>query len=361
MKIPKNNYVDDQGVLWKKSRCFFCHMNCAILIGTKDNIIVAVEPNDDHGTVLCDRIGPHGKRAIKFHYHPKRINRVLKRAGKKGEDKWIEMDYDEALDEVAAKLKAIKEKYGAEAIASSEGTYRSDHLWARTRFMNLFGNPGNVVDPGTICWCYTYTVNMAMVGWPIEAIAPPTAPDADVIVIWGLRNDERYGPESPIWRGFMASLEREGKKPKVIVVDPVCIGAVQYADSWLAINPGTDAFMIMTWANYMVENDLYDKDFIKEWSNGPFLIRKDNKLLVRGSDVDKNGKFEDFVAWNDKTNKFAIWCSDENRYYDGDDIDTPIFGEFQVKMADGSTVTCVTAFTEIKERLKEYTIEKAVS
>lgn len=353
-----NKHIDENGVQWTYSACHFCHMNCGIIVGVKEGKIVEIRPNEERWTVLCQRMGEKGERAIKFHYHPKRVNHPLKRVGKRGEDKWVQISYEQAMDEIAAKLKTLKEKYGPETLAVSEGTYRSDHLWARTRFTNLFGNPGNIIDPGTICWCWTYTINMAMVGWPVEISMPPTGAAANTMVFWGVRPDERYAPESAVWRTIMEGVNREGKKPSLIVVDPVCIEPVKYATNWLAIRPGTDLIMVLAWINYIISNELYDKDFLKNWTNGPFLIRKDNHLLVRGSDVDKNGKEEDFVVWNDKTGRIAVWCSDKNCYYDSD-VDAPYKGEFEVTFANGSKVQCMTAFDAISERMKEYTVERA--
>lgn len=97
--------------------------------------------------MLCNRLGEKGERAIKFHYHPKRINHPLKRVGERGEDKWEQISYDQAIKEIAEKLQALIDEYGPETLVASEGTYRSDHLWARSRFTNLLGNPGNVIDP----------------------------------------------------------------------------------------------------------------------------------------------------------------------------------------------------------------------
>lgn len=351
-----NKYVDEDGVKWTYSRCFFCHMNCPLLVGTVNDEIVEIRPNGD--TVLCDRMGKKGERAIKFHYHPKRINYALKRVGPKGKNQFEQIPYEQAMDEIAEKLQALKEQYGAETLVASEGTYRSDHLWARTRFFNLFGNPGNIVDPGTICWCFTYTLNMSMVGWPVELSLPPTAPEAKCMVFWGARSDEKYGHQSPLWRTIKMSITREGEQPHVIVVDPVCIESVKYADVWLPIRPGTDLYMQMTWVNYIIQNKLYDEEFVKEWSNGPFLVRKDNNLLIRGSDIDKNGKFEDFVVWDDKTQKTAIWCSNESRYYDGL-VNAPISGEHEITLADGSKIQVWTAFDAIAANFAEYTPEKA--
>lgn len=352
-----NKYVDENGVQWTYSRCFFCHMNCGIVIGVDKDTdqIVEIKGNWKEGTVLCDRIGKRGQKAIQMHYHPKRINHVLKRAGKKGEDKWEEIPYDQAMDEIAEKLKALIDKYGPETLVSSEGTYRSDHLWARSRFSNNLGNPGNVIDPGTICWCWNYSINMAMCGWPVESIAPVGIDQAQTFVIWGLSASEKYGPQSPMWRQYLAAMERPGKKPKMIVVDPYCTTQSLLADHWLPIYPGTDHALALAWLHEIIENKWYDEDFIKYWSNGVFLIDKETKQLIRGNDVDKNGKEEDFVVWDSALGGIRIWCSDEGRYYDEGDVDAAVEGKYTVELADGKKVECQTAWDAMIEMAEPYT------
>ena len=225
-----NRYVDEEGIEWVKSRCFFCSINCAILVGTRDGKIVGMAPNEEHGTVLCERIGDYGERAIKFHYHPKRINYALKRAGERGEDKWEQIPYEQALDEIAEKLTALKEKYGPETLGVIEGTYRSDHLWARSRFTNLWGNPGTLADPGTICWCWMYAVNMAICGFQVEIAVTPTIDQSRCIVVWGCRINERFSPKGYVNRMIKAAIENPVNRPKLIVIDPVMIDAVRKAD-----------------------------------------------------------------------------------------------------------------------------------
>lgn len=148
-----NNYTDENGITWKKGRCFFCGVHCVLYGGVDANGKVVEVKGLDEQAKNCVRRGEKGDKFIRFHYHPKRINHPLKRVGERGEDKWEEITYDQALDEIAQRLMEIKEKYGAEALVVSEGTYRSDHLWSRSRFTNLFGNPGNIIDPGQVCWC----------------------------------------------------------------------------------------------------------------------------------------------------------------------------------------------------------------
>lgn len=355
--LVPNKHIDENGVQWTYSRCFFCHMNCGIMIGvdTKTDKVVEIKGNPKEGTVLCDRMGKKGEKAIQMHYHPKRINHVLKRAGKRGEDKWVQIPYEQAMDEIAEKLQALVDKHGPETLVSCEGTYRSDHLWARSRFTNILGNPGNVVDPGTICWCWNYTINMAMTGWPIEAISPVGIDTADTFVIWGLSASEKYGPQSPMWRSYLAALNREGKKPKMICIDPVCTTQALMADHWLAIRPGTDHALALAWLHQIVKNKWYDATFLQQWTNAVFLMTKDDKRIISASEVADGGKSEDFVVWNNKTGTTTLWCSDENRYYDGDNVEASLSGEYNVQFKDGKTVACITAFDAIVEMLQEYT------
>lgn len=100
-----NKEIDENGIQWTQSRCFFCHMNCSLFVGvnTKTGLIEKIEANEEQGSMNCERIGANGENAIRFHYHPKRINHAMKRVGERGEDKWEEIPYDQALDEIAAK------------------------------------------------------------------------------------------------------------------------------------------------------------------------------------------------------------------------------------------------------------------
>lgn len=339
-------------------------MNCGIFAGvdTKTGRLVELRPNDDEGSVLCNRLGERGQRAIKFHYHPKRINHPLKRVGERGEDKWEQISYDQAIKEIAEKLQALIDKYGPETLVSSEGTYRSDHLWARSRFTNALGNPGNVIDPGTICWCWNYTLNMAMVGWPVESMMPVSPGQSKTIVNWGKRTQESYAPEAPLWRVIDGKTNVHQDDPaQLIVIDPVCISECGRSDIWLQPYPNTDAIICYAWINYIINNKLYDENFLKYWSNAVFLWRRDTGKLLRASDVEESGKFEDFVVWDAERDGILTWCSDENRYYtdEGVVVDAQLTGNYTVKLVDGSEVECCTIFDIISERMQEYTPKRA--
>lgn len=357
-ELTIEGYVDEDGIKWMKSRCFFCHVHCGMMIGTRDGKIVRMKPDElDPLQGMCERIGPNGERAIKNHYHPKRINHALKRVGDRGENKWEQIPYEQALDEIAAKLTELKEKYGPETLAVTEGTYRSDHLWARSRFTNLWGNPGNLADPGSICWCWLYTVNLAMVGFLSETALNATIGLAKTIVLWGVRINERHSPQSWATKQLRAACANEEQKPHVIVVDPYMVDAVRDAETYLPIRPGTDTAMMLAWLNVIFNEKIYDVDFVTNWSNGPFLVRMDTRKLLREDDLRKGGERKNFVAWDTKTNKPAVWDSSQNRYQE-EGVENAIEGEFEVTLAGGKKVACRTAFALLKERCDEYTPEK---
>jgi len=152
-----------------------CFGNCGIIayVDKKTGRVVRVEPDRDHpvsrGYVCAERFG-HGALApdrctlIEYVYHPAQLLYPLKRVGARGEGKWQRVSWNQAMDEIASKLKELRDAYGPETLVVAEGTGRSDVFWARARFLNLFGNPSNVIDPGTICLCNGFAMHLATIG-----------------------------------------------------------------------------------------------------------------------------------------------------------------------------------------------------
>ena len=76
----------------------------------------------------------------------------------------------------------------------------------------------------------------------------------------------------------MAALKRG---MKLIVIDPRHAGLANKADIWLRVRPGTDGALALGLANIMIQRGWYDRDFIRDWSNGPHLVRADTGPLLR--------------------------------------------------------------------------------
>ncbi|HUJ68668.1 MAG TPA: molybdopterin-dependent oxidoreductase [Syntrophorhabdales bacterium] len=252
--------VHNGGVEKKKAICWpspGCSENCGLLVTVRDGRIVDIRGNQEFpskGHGCADRM-PH---LAKWLYHPDQLLYPLKRKGERGENRWERITWDQALDEIAAKLAGLKATYGAESLALLEGTYRNDMYGIRSRFLNLFGNPGNIGCAGTICYCNRVAIRLAVTG---TGTMQPKVGSLRCAVLGS--NLTESGPIR--WRPIRKRL-KEGAK--LIVVDPRKTDAAKEADVWLQIRPGTDAALFMAWINVIIEEDLYDKSFVDEWTFG---------------------------------------------------------------------------------------------
>ncbi len=147
----------------KKTCCQFCAALCGVLVHVEDGKVVKIKGNPDHPLskgFICERPG----LAPKWLYHPDQLMYPLKRTGKRGDGKWQQISWDDAMGEIGQKLLNLKQKYGPETLGFLEGTYRGNDYWPRGRFATLFGNPHNIFAPGIICGINDMGINMAVTG-----------------------------------------------------------------------------------------------------------------------------------------------------------------------------------------------------
>ena len=241
-----------------KSNCRGCHGGCGVLVHVEDGRITKIEGNPDFPTnhgAMCSR----GLAFAKLIYHPDRLVHPMKRAGQRGEGKWQQISWDEALDTIAAKYKKIKEEYGAEAIALGYGTGRNYEGFLY-RFANLLGTP-NVLTAGHMCYGPRIATSGIISG-------RMTVCDYDnnpkCVMVWGnnvvISNGDEYTGEN-----LSRALSRGAK---LIVVDPRLTYLAGRADVWLQLRPGTDAALALGMANIIVNEGLYDKKFVDKYVHG---------------------------------------------------------------------------------------------
>jgi hypothetical protein len=177
-------------------------------------------------------------------YHPDRVNYPRKRIGGKGEGKWQTIPWEQAFDEIAAKLTELKEQHGPETLVFNNGTGRTMFEYA-LRFANLFGTP-NQTGPGQICHGPIVILAQTMCGWALrhrtgiaieqgEGAAPPTK----CVMLAGIN------PAHSTLRLWNSLRQCAGAGIKVIVIDPRRTEAAQLADIWLQLRPGTDYALLL--------------------------------------------------------------------------------------------------------------------
>ncbi|MGD9826034.1 molybdopterin-containing oxidoreductase family protein [Desulfobacter sp.] len=240
----------------KKSYCGLCHPRCGTLLHIENGRIVKVTGDPDHPVtrgVICER----GRLMPDHVHHPQRLNHPLKRKGEKGQGQWQRLTWEQALDEVADKLSKLKTRYGAETLAFTHGTKRTYH-WDCRRFFNLFGSP-NTCGVNNICMCPSYATEYATYGGMIM----PGRVEASCIVLMGA-NPVNSDPV-----GLYPELVRAKKRgAELIVIEPRRTKEAEMADLWLQIRPGTDVALLLGWIRLIIEEGLYDKEFVNKWTVG---------------------------------------------------------------------------------------------
>jgi thiosulfate reductase/polysulfide reductase chain A len=266
----------------RRSYCGLCHPRCGTLLHIEDGRIVKVTGDPDHPVTrgaICER----GKLMPDHVHHPARLNYPLKRKSKRGEGQWQKISWDQALDEVAAKLSGLRDQYGAETLAFTHGTKRTYH-WDGRRFFNLFGSP-NACGVNNICMCPSYATDFATYGgmcWG-EVMA------AKLVVVWG------SGPFNSNPVGLYPHILRAQKQgAKIMVIDPRRTKEAEMADLWLQIRPGTDAALMLGWLRLIIEENLYDRDFVNQWTVGfddlkpvvePYTLEKVSEITMIPADL----------------------------------------------------------------------------
>lgn len=231
-----------------------CHIKCMVengrLIGTEDFPESPFQPW--FGVNQCAKMS---HRLVEQLYHPDRLNYPLKRVGNRGENRWKEISWENALDEIAEKLSKLKQTYGPETMGVIFGSPFDQ--WTVSRFCNVFGTPNTDSSDARICGGIEMWMNFITYGGTAH-YAPADPLRTELLVLWGAQPKK----SEPIkWA-------RDRRVPKIVVIDPRKIGESDQAVMWLQIRPGTDAALALGWLNVIINEGLYDKEFIDKWTFG---------------------------------------------------------------------------------------------
>lgn len=250
-----------------KTSCRACHGGCGVLVTVTDGVITRIEGNPDWPTrgTMCSK----GLAAFQHLNNPNRILYPLKRAGQRGEGKWQRISWDEALDTVAGKIKELGAKYGPNSVCVGAGTSRGFMPYTN-RFRNSIGS-GTQIGAGHVCFfprlmLFDITVGGRLYcdyhGWGGEF--PKTQ------VVWAKQLEVTNADgEMGVW--FLDSLD---KAKNLILVDPRATAMAGRATHWLQLRPGTDAALALGMMNVIINEGLYDKEFVANWTYGFDKLRE---------------------------------------------------------------------------------------
>lgn len=257
--------------------CPWCQTGCSMKVHVKDGRIVNIYGNPDD-PVTGGKLCPKGQASIGLLYNKYRMKSPLKRVGPRGNpESYQEISWEQALTEIAEKLKTVKEKYGPEALAwftggrsesqaragltgAFEKLYGTPHREGTGPFCNLAGTSASnsILGHNNPPWIYTRD-DFGSADWYMFVGSNLAACKT---VVFGMVNDERVK-----------------RKTRLIVVDPRMSETASSADVWLPIKPSTDMALALAMMYHIIEKDLHNKDFIDKKVLGfdklkAFLIEK---------------------------------------------------------------------------------------
>lgn len=239
------------------SVCSICDIGCQLRAETEDGRLARILPNDN--PFLAANICFKGTAAPQIHNHPDRLRTPLKRVGERGDDRWEEISHDRAIAEIAERLGDTIDRHGPEswAVSTSGWNTQTAHGLDR-RLMNLVGSP-NWISGVAMCAGNTAAVNRLTYGW----FPFPDLLSTRCIVLFG--HNPRKHSWTPIYN-FVNFAREMGAK--VIVLDPRVSEQAEVADLHLRLRAGTDAAMCLGWLKVILDEDLFDGEFVEDWCIG---------------------------------------------------------------------------------------------
>ena len=246
-----------------KSVCKSCHGGCGVLVTVENGMITYIEGNPESTTrgTMCAK----GLTSIQHINHPDRLRYPLKRAGERGEGKWQRISWDEALETITGKMRGYIEKYGPNSVAISQGTGRGYDRYS-ARLGNSIGSGNRGFGPGHTCYfprlqAFLATFGLKRLycdyhGWGGEF--PKTQ------ISWAKQIEYSHADgEMGVW--FLDSLKHA---KNLILIDPRATSIANRANLWLQIRPGTDAALALGMMNVIINENIYDKEFVTNWTYG---------------------------------------------------------------------------------------------
>jgi anaerobic selenocysteine-containing dehydrogenase len=333
--------------------CALCVSRCGCTSVVEDGVLRSVEPLPMHptGKSLCIK----GKAAPEIVHSPDRILTPLRRSTPKGsaDPAWEPVSWDEALDAITARLQEIVRDDGPEAVAfgvtTPSGTGISDSFAWIHRLAHAFGSPNTLFATENCNWHKDFAPTHTFG----NSIGMPDFAKTGCILLWGAN------PAST-WLSQAEEIVRAlNRGAKLIVVDPRKAGLAVRADEWLRVRPAADGPLAMALAHQLIESGWFDEQFVRDWTNGPLLVREDTGELVNASDLDPTQAQHRYLAVDTAGNELCAYDPATGNYQEGHG-QLALTGRIDL-MIGGSTVTCRPAFEIYAQACAEFTPEHTAS
>ncbi|TNF37464.1 MAG: formate dehydrogenase, partial [Gammaproteobacteria bacterium] len=332
----------------KNTTCYMCACRCGIRVTLRDGEVRYIQGNPDHPLnkgVICAK----GASGIMKQYSPARLTKPLlrKQGAKRGDAEFEEISWDKAFNMMEERLAHLRET-DPKKFALFTGR---DQMQAMTGlFAKQYGTP-NYAAHGGFC-----SVNMAAgmiytIGGSFWEFGGPDLERAKLFVMIGTAEDHHSNP----LKMQLSQFKRNGGR--FISINPVRTGYSAIADEWVPIKPGTDGALILALIHELIRTGLYDREFLKDYSNAGQLVNLDEASDTHGMFVRMDITNPEEGCFDHQNQMWWDRHTDKPVRTHTEGADPFLLGEF--KMPDGSPVK--PSFQLLKEQVEKYTPEWATS
>ncbi|HYV96057.1 MAG TPA: molybdopterin oxidoreductase family protein [Gemmatimonadaceae bacterium] len=242
-----------------------CPDTCATIVTVEDGRATRIQGDPDHPVTqgfLCAKVNRYLERT----YHPDRLQFPLRRTGKKGEGKFERVSWDDALDDIAKRLRGIVAEFGAESVLPYSYAGTMGYLQGESMDRRFFHKLGASKLDRTICSTAGGTGMRMTVGANIGADGE-AIPDCDLVLLWGT-NTLTSNPH--LWP-FVLKARENGAR--IICIDPIRTRTAEQCDEWVGIRPGTDAALALGMMHVIFSEKLEDTDYLERHTLGADKLR----------------------------------------------------------------------------------------
>jgi len=284
-----------------------------------------------------------------YMYGKQRILYPMKRVGRRGEGKWQRISWEQACREIADQFIDISVKYGPDAIGMGSGTQmviKFGTLAAFLRFAAITGIsvPEYYSGVGDLPTGAYMTLGTPTVGDTIAAVFK-----SKYILIWAANPAVSRIPDAHFF------WEAKYNGAKVVAICPEFNATAMHATHWLNPRPGTDLALVLAMIHTVIEDKSYDREYIIEQTDLPFLVRTDTHRFLRESDFLQDGQVEVFYVWDQRTGQPVKAPTTTLRL---GDLQPSLEGRWKVQTRDG-LVEVTTVFELVKRKMADYSPEWA--
>lgn len=322
---------------------FHCLGECCLKCTVRDGRLALIEPNDaveEEDQRICLR----GIAEVQHVYAADRLQVPLKRVGERGEGKFEQISWDEAIETIANAIKESQEKYGEDSFFFRKSTEASSahgfQFIPQLLHADTGGNWGldrgqaNGWDPGMGSW--TFLPSNTTAEWC----------DAATVILLG----DNLLESGIIWSRALFDAKEAGTK--IIAIDTRFSPTCSKAHEWICVKPATDLALILGMINIITENKWYDVEFMQKYTGFGFLIdRETGEIMGKTEDVT-----DELTGTTTQVKVPMIWdtVSDSAKYYNDEGVVPALEGEYEV---EGKAA--ITSFSLMQEQFAEYTPEWA--